>query len=317
MMNKFIRLTVLTSTLLLGSRGVQAQYITPHNSLLDSKYFSVGATLGMADMWADVGTSRMPDHYASKVDWQNVHFMGGVFGRYMVNKGFSARLGINYGSLYASDAFNKRLVDKNIDHRELAYLLYCRNQEVRTKIFDANIVAQVMPFKFIERTENWLIQPVIELGVGVFHFNSQGSYFDSATGSKKWVDLQPLHLEGEGLGYAGAPKGYKLWQMSIPMGIGLHYSASDRIDLDLEYLYRYTFTDYLDGVSQGAYVNPKIFDEYLSAENAGIAKQMYDKIDQIDPTSKSIDYTRGNPRKKDAYTSFSISVSYKLFNKHD
>jgi hypothetical protein len=29
MMNKFIRLTVLTSALLLGSRGVQAQYITP------------------------------------------------------------------------------------------------------------------------------------------------------------------------------------------------------------------------------------------------------------------------------------------------
>ncbi len=69
-------------------------------------------------------------------------------------------------------------------------------------------------------------------------------------------------------------------------------------------------------MSEGTYVDPKIFDTYLSKEDAGIAKQMYDKVDQIDPTSKAIDHTRGNPKKKDAYTTISFSISYKLFNKH-
>ena len=43
--------------------------------------------------------------------------------------------------------------------------------------------------------------------------------------------------------------------MNIPMGAGIKYYASERINLSTELLYRKTFTDYIDDVSKN-YIDP-------------------------------------------------------------
>ncbi|MFI5133906.1 MAG: hypothetical protein ACHQEB_06190 [Chitinophagales bacterium] len=46
----------------------------------------------------------------------------------------------------------------------------------------------------------------------------------------------------------------------IPAGAGISYSVSQKLSLSVESMYRFTFTDYLDGFSQAA--NPKWNDHY-------------------------------------------------------
>ncbi len=50
--------------------------------------------------------------------------------------------------------------------------------------------------------------------------------------------------------------------LTLPVGLGVEKSISDRFSLQLESSYRFIFNDYLDGVSQAA--NPKIKDHYHS-----------------------------------------------------
>lgn len=99
-------------------------------------------------------------------------------------------------------------------------------------------------------------------GVGVFHFNPQGSLTDAA-GNKTWYYLHPLRLEGQGMPEYPASKPYKLTQMNIPFGGGLKFFMSDRINVSLEFLYRKTFTDYIDDVSQ-RYIDVNYYNKYLT-----------------------------------------------------
>jgi hypothetical protein len=102
-----------------------------------------------------------------------------------------------------------------------------------------------------------------------------------------WIDLHSLRLEGQGFNFADAPQNDNLWQLAVPMGIGVRWDLGPQITLGVEYLYRMCFTDYLDNVS-GRYINPDYFDASLPAREAGLAKDLYDKTWEV----TSLDYQR-------------------------
>ncbi len=149
---------------------------------------------------------------------------------------------------------------------------------------------------------NHRLRPYGVLGVGVFHFNPQGSLTD-ANGNTTWYYLKPLHTEGEGFAEYPQRKNYSLTQVNIPMGFGAKYYVSDRVSLSMEVLYRKTFTDYIDDVST-TYIDPSLFDKYLTPQNAAIARQISDKVYAIvnpglarnEPGTQ-----RGDPKQDDAY----------------
>jgi len=58
-------------------------------------------------------------------------------------------------------------------------------------------------------------------------------------------------------------KAYSPIGISIPLGIGVRYRISRKMDVSFEMAYRFTFTDYLDDVS-GDYVDPALFDDDLA-----------------------------------------------------
>ena len=140
------------------------------------------------------------------------------------------------------------------------------------------------------------------IGVGYFHFNPQGSLTD-ANGKKTWYYLRPLHTEGEGFPEYPERKMYSLSQINIPMGVGLKYYISDRVNVSFEILLRKSFTDYIDDVST-TYIDPNLFNKYLSPHDAAIARQISDKVFAIvNPglTRNSPGTQRGNPNQNDSY----------------
>ncbi len=226
---------------------------------LPARGLSIGVKAGLSDLWGDVGTRSLGSHYFNGQYFGNTHYLGGLIARYSISRWLALRLEGAAGTIYATDAWNRRDANsKGVGSPE--YNIYLRNQDAKTAIAEGLINVELMPLRLFPATRGFSrfpLQPVVVGGIGLFHFNPKTSFVDGS-GHTSWVATQPLHLEGEGLNYPGAPAGYKATQFCIPVGIGLHYDANERLAIGFEYLLRITGTDYLDGVSN-RYVNPAIF----------------------------------------------------------
>lgn len=191
-----------------------------------------------------------------------------------------------------------------------------RNLDFRSNISEVYMVAEVFPLMLLNKNhEDYKprLRPYGVLGIGVFHFNPQGSLTD-VNGNKTWYDLKPLHTEGEGFPEYPKRKNYSLTQVNIPMGFGAKYFISDRVNLSLEVLHRKTFTDYIDDVST-EYIDPNLFDKYLSPQNAAIARQINDKVVGIvtpSVTREEPGVQRGDPNQNDAYFTIFLKIGVRL-----
>jgi hypothetical protein len=139
---------------------------------------------------------------------------------------------------------------------------YNRNLSFRNRIKELSVIGQVDLFEnmatYISRVK-WT--PYAYAGVAVFHHNpqAQAPELDAAgnpTGKKgEWVDLQPLGTEGQHADLLPTDanygiKPYKRIQLAIPFGLGARFRINEVMDIAGEFGFRYTFTDYLDDVSQ-------------------------------------------------------------------
>ncbi len=191
-----------------------------------------------------------------------------------------------------------------------------RNLDFRSDVWEAYGAIEVFPIMLMKKNSDDdyspRLRPYIFAGIGIFHFDPMGSLMDQ-NGKTSWYHLQPLHTEGEGFSEFPNRKNYALTQVNIPMGGGLKYFASDRVNFSLELLYRQTFTDYIDDVSTD-YINAELFDKHLS-QNAAIAKQIYDKTFSVLVPGASRfapGDQRGNPKNTDAYFSVLLKFGFRL-----
>lgn len=319
MRKKIIRsiLPICISALIINDANAQLghskEYVEPPG-------WSIGATCGLADLWGDVGTQSIVDHYANSNYWGSPHFMGGLFARYSAHPGFAMRLGVNYGSLYANDNWNKNKAEQASTIEDDAYQRYVRNLSVRSNVWEASFLVEITPrrLNYHSNGARKRFQPYLLLGVAGFHFKPQAKYIDKSGNDRGYVNLYDLHIEGDGLPsdvYNDAPKKYSLWQLAVPMGIGMKWDIGKRLAIGIEYVYRYTFTDYLDNVS-GKYIDPAYYahpDLQLSPQQAAIAMEMQDKSWLVDPSHKHMPgENRGNPEVKDSYSTFGITLIFKV-----
>jgi hypothetical protein len=178
-------------------------------------------------------------------------------------------------------------------------------------LFETFVAGELYPTVFIEEDPSDVfhkLRPYGVIGVGVFHFNPMGQ--DPATG--EWVYLKPLHTEGEGFKEYPDRKEYSLWQLNIPMGVGIKYWFSDNFSLGLEVIHRKTFTDYIDDVSTN-YIDPQLFYNNLPTSQAALAERMADKrnIGGVGSTP-TIGDKRGDPKHNDSYYSFGLKLGWRL-----
>ena len=242
------------------------------------------------------GANSDQGYYINEMHAKNTRLSASVYGGIMYQNYIGLRLMGTYGSVTANDKMitsteSLNLITKNI-----------RNLNFRSTITEVAVMAEFHPF-MIRYYEDGppLLSPYILAGVGLFGFKPQGKYKDL------WIDLQPLRTEGQGFTEYEKSKPYKLVAANIPLGLGLRYEVSDKINLRFEFLHRITTTDYLDDAHSRSYVSPEVFSKYLSPRDAAYAKAFYNPS-----TDGKIPARRSNPDDRDAYMTFSIKFGVAL-----
>jgi hypothetical protein len=143
--------------------------------------------------------------------------------------------------------------------------------------------------------------PYLLAGIGYFSFNPQTRL------NNRWIDLQPLHTEGQGFVETGT-QNYSLQQLNIPMGAGVKYELSPLINLRAELVYRKTFTDYLDDLSdkyadKAWFRNPA---NGLTSQKADLAEILSDR--QIENRT-SAGGKRGTVKNNDGFFTINLKIS--------
>ena len=266
---------------------------------------NVGPSFFLGDLGGNAGKGS---RFIKDVNLQFTNIMKGGFIAAYPTDWFGIRLAAQTGSLQADDA----AVDtKGVDELWRKQ----RNLDFRSNISEVYIAAEIFPLMMFPGIAEMAprMRPYGVLGIGMFHFNPQGSLTD-ASGNKTWYYLHPLRTEGEGMTEYPDRKPYSLMQYNIPMGVGIKYFLSDRFNISTECLYRKSFTDYIDDVSTN-YIDPVLFDKYLSAADAAIARQIHDKVYGIvtpGVTRYAPGTQRGNKNQDDAYFSFLMKFGVRL-----
>jgi hypothetical protein len=275
--------------------------------------WSIGLQCGLSDLWGNVGTQSPIQHYTNSKYFDKVAFMGGMFGRYTIHPAFALRGMINYGTIYATDAWNYDLAKTNTTQGQDAYQRYARAQDAKDIMFEGSLLMEISPKRINpeSRGAHKRGQPYLCLGITYFHFTP----YSTVAASPTWVKTYDLDLEGQGWG-AGYPPAYKLWQFAIPLAIGYRWDLGEHLNLGLEWMWRKTFTSYLDGVS-GPYIGASEFKAHLNPQQALLAEQVEDKGFY---TGLSLPNTpgnlRGNAGFKDSYSTLSIVFYYKVASRN-
>jgi hypothetical protein len=218
------------------------------------------------------------------------------------------RLSLNYGHIEGDDGL---IHGKGGDEETRL----ARNLNFRSSILEGTLMAEFYPTVFLEDEPEDVtarLRPYGVIGLGAFHFNPQGSYRSPTTGEILWVDLKPLRTEGEGFAEYPDRKNYSLTQLNIPLGAGIKYYFSENLNISFEIIHRKTFTDYMDDVST-RYVDPSLFDKYLSPAQATIAKAVSNKsIAGYNTPGYGPKDRRGDPHQNDAYFTAGFKIGFRL-----
>jgi Domain of unknown function (DUF6089) len=171
-----------------------------------------------------------------------------------------------YGTLKGADKESADFTDQ-----ENGLYRYQRNLTFRNRIKELSVVAYFDLFEndatYISRVK-WT--PYAFIGVAGFLHNPQAQAPSSGlngealgVSSGEWVDLRPLGTEGQystleptDVNYGIKP--YSKLQVAIPFGLGARFRLNEVMDLWADIGFRYTFTDYLDDVSEN-YVDLGVF----------------------------------------------------------
>ncbi|MEY4930104.1 MAG: hypothetical protein RI909_828, partial [Bacteroidota bacterium] len=205
-----------------------------------------------------------------------------------------------YGTLRGADAESA-----DFGNLENGKYRYQRNLSFRNRIKELSMVAY---FDLFENDATYLSRvkwtPFVYVGVTGFLHNPQaiapatdllGAALPEAG---QWIDLRPLGTEGqystlEPTDANTGIKPYSKFQLAIPIGVGARFRINDVMDFWAEIGFRYTFTDYLDDVSNN-YVD-------LGVLNSPLAKAMSYRSNELPadqlPTLQSYVARDGNTYK--------------------
>lgn len=210
--------------------------------------------------------------------------LGGVY-RYNFNPHLSARV----NGIFASVEGNDALVKYNED----------RNLRFMSRVTELSGQMEVNFLPFVAGNLDTPYSPYIFFGGGVFRFNPQAQMPDSE-GRMRWIDLQPLGTEGQGL--EGYPDKYKLVSHNFLFGVGFKFNISRNITGGIEWGMRRTGTDYLDDVST----------TYADLELLPSKTTQYFADRSISNRGQNKGLQRGDPTTNDWYSFAGFVLAFKI-----
>ena len=179
---------------------------------------------------------------------------------------------------------------------------YTRNLHFRNHILELGATAA---FSIFPEKSNYIIRrmanPYLFAGAALLYHNPKAKvppadlHGDPLPNAGTWVPLQPLGTEGQySEGYNIQP--YSKLQIALPLGAGVRFKLSRRLNASLEMGYRFLFFDYLDDVS-GHYVDK-------GALNSELARAMSDR------SMETIAVVSGEPRNMQAIQNVIRQITY-------
>ena len=305
---QFIRTATLTLTFSLAVAFSNAQSISSPNGK-----FEIGLGIGPIFFLGDLGGGLgKGTKFVKDVNLPMTKMQKGLFFNYYPQEWIGFRIAVNHGILEGADSAIK---EKGGDES----YRYNRNLHFRSSLLEAYAALEFYPTVFLEQYEGLQgkIRPYGLVGLGMVKFKPQTQYY-SPNGTTRWVDLEPLQIEGQGMAeYPDRPR-YKLTTMEIPLGVGVKWFVKENMYIGMEILHRHTFTDYIDDLSKD-YIDPALYDKYLTPENALVAKQVQDR--KLDPLFSRqptfVGEERGNPKNNDAFFSSILRFGWRLFDNSD
>lgn len=213
----------------------------------------------------------------------------GMFYRYYFNDYIGASAHLHFAQLGYSDIYNSN----EFEHR--------RNLSFNTNIWEFTIQGDFNFFQFEPGSMQYRFTPYLTFGAGLFSFNPYAYYHDD-----KYF-LQPLGTEGQGSAQYPDRRKYDLWSYCIPLGMGVKYNVSRRVNVGLSAVHRFTGTDYLDDVST-TYAGAAAFPPDASGKQS-IASLLQDRSYETGTPIGIAGRQRGNSKDKDQYLMIELSVS--------
>jgi hypothetical protein len=294
-----VRIVVLFLSLTIISAPSYSQSIMTGNGK-----WEIGLGFGPMFFLGDLGGSAgVGKRFVKDLDFPLTKLSKNLYANYYAAEWLGFRIALNHGSLEGDDA-----QAPNKGGAEEDRLL--RNLHFKTSVLEGYIAAEIYPTVFLEQYDErkGKFRPYGIVGIGMM------KYKPKAMLDGQWVELQPLRLEGQGMAEHPNSKPYKLIQKEVPMGFGFKYYIKENMYVGLELLHRQLFTDYIDDVSTG-YIDPILFDSYLSAADAAKAKRLYYRGTYAGAQTRPQEiqtYQRGDPTENDAFFSTILRFGWRL-----
>lgn len=232
-----------------------------------------------------VGTSYYIGDLNQFGHFRDAKLAGGLFYRYNVNSRVAIRGNLNYLRVAADDADASR------------ELLQDRNLNFKSTIWELGSGVELNYFPFQIGHPRFRGTGYLFLGLSAFRMNPKTEYNGDD------IALQELGTEGQGSSLSQKSK-YSLIQMAIPFGFGGRVSLGEFASLGVEFGVRKTFTDYLDDVGAGLFVDA----DALATENGPLAAELSNR-------SGNRFGRRGNESNKDWFFFTGATLTFKIGKK--
>lgn len=251
-----------------------------------AQFLEFGLSAGGANYLGDLSNQ------SNKLYLENTGFHAAVFGRYNINALSAVRLQLAYGKVSGSDALS---ANESVRLRNLSF---------ESGIIEFSLLGELYLPGYDPYNLNQPFSPYIFGGVSGFSFQPSTDY------QGERYNLASLGTEGQGS--AGRPTPYSTTAFAIPMGAGLKFAASDKLNVGFEVGARLTFTDYLDDVG-GTYLS---YPELLNA-NGPISAALGNRTAELtgeEPLILPTGTPRGDNHPRDWYFFAALSISYNLLD---
>ncbi len=263
-------------------------------------FVTVGTSNFLGDLGGGKGAGK--DYSPRDLNFNQSRTAFGVGGRYKLQRAINLAVKFNYLNVRGSDASAKDSIrfNRNLNFKSNIYELSARLEFGYQSSRRGGSKYGIR--RNYGRMKNMTHNLYAFIGLGGFYYNPKGQ---RANG--EWVDLRPLHTEGQGL--PGGPKQYSKFSISIPVGAYYKLTINKKWSLGVEFCYRKTFTDYIDDVGT-SYYNPQALDAAYGPLSAEMSDPNLGRIPGATmPAGDGTPAQRGD-RQKDAFMSLELSVGY-------
>ncbi len=296
------KIKILLSLIILG-HTLSAQYFAKRDSWKKEQkevYVGIGAAGFLGDMGGKANNGIHYSYHDIQFPYTKSAWAGGF--RYRLSKKWASNTAFSFLQVAGNDNLSTNIyrVNRNLNFKSNIFELSTRVEFALS--FDKHGNKYKIKKTMFRRYHSYGSYYYLTAGIGAFYFNPMESY------KGNWYNIHDYDLEGQGL--PGGPKQFKRVSISIPFGIGAKYIIARKFSVGIEYLFRKTFSDYIDGVST-VYYSPDLLMKYKGPIAVALADPNLGRI----PGQTIAGQERGNPKDKDSYFTLEVKLGYILKSK--